>query len=431
MNHCEFKQTSKIVTWNIIPQEYETRDSVSRVDKHKHATIYDALFEPVEFAGQFDLTHHKDCGTCESKTKMKLGQLHRGGTSSVKAVNDVCNFHTHPLYCYEGMGSGDPTNETLYGWCSGEDMREALRFGLKGNLIHLVFTMEGVYSLQTNPFYIDILRSMNSNDRGLVISLIEEYFRATHGFRNVVYNEMVFHNKGKIITPYDWIELANQFTLDSLLQTSKVSSGIPPKGFPEADFDNGKPISMDWNKFKSYYKEGPSLHTYEYNKRKGKYEYGDEIKPSKVTKIVIQKLSSKFNQKKRNWKKGQWFNVQFSPNMYLNKIMTKQFFTDPQMGVSGIKEMWTIIRNTSKLKRRNIFKFGITPIKLHTWEISNTGSCKLTLESIHKNTKSKTTSSQFGFGQQKKTSIKSKSKGKGKGTRKGRIQAFGKNKHKR
>ncbi len=431
---CEFIKTSKIVTWNIIPRDHEDEIGTSRKDKNKHENIYDALFEKVEYAGEFDLTHNGSCGVqglgCK-KTKANLGGMNRGSTSSVKANNDVCNFHTHPLYCYEGMGTTDPNNKTLYGWVSGEDFRETICFALNGNLIHLVFAMEGVYSIQVNPSFTKILSELDGFKRGLVISLIEEYFKATHGFRNITYNQRLVNNGGKMIVPQDWIDCVNNFTLNAILEkgTPTRMCGIPKKGFPEANFTKGKPECMDWDKFKSYYEEGPSLYEFHFDEKKNKYRHGREIKSSEVTVSKIKSLCTKFNQPFRNWKSGKWFNVQFSPNTYKNKILNTAQFN--KLKIDGIINMWKTIRNKNKTERRKIFRFGITPIKLLTWEIKNAGKCKLTLNSVEESNKKVL---QMGKSKGKRKKTKHNEFGqrrKGKGKRKKRVQAFGRNKHKR
>lgn len=432
---CEFIKTSKIVTWNIIPREYEDYSKiVARTGKSTSESIYDALFEKVEYAGEFNLTHNGGCGgmNCK-KTKAELGGMNRGSTSSVKANNDVCNFHTHPLYCYEGMGTSNPDNKTLYGWVSGEDFRETICFALTGNLIHLVFAMEGVYSIQVNPFFTQKLSELSGFERGLVISLIEEYFKATHGFRNITYNQkLVNKNGGKMVVPQDWIDCVNDFTLNTLLQkeTPSIKCGIPKKGFPEANFIKGKPECMDWDKFKTYYTEGPSLYEFDFDEKKGKYRHGREIKSSEVKVSTIKKLCDTFNQLEslRNWKRGKWFNIQFSPNVYENKILDKAQFN--KLKIDGIIDMWTKIRKKNKTERRKIFKFGITPIKLLTWEIKNTGKCKLTLNSV-KDSNKRTLQMGKGKGKGKRKTKQNEFGNRKKTKHKKRVQAFGRNKHKR
>ena len=55
-----------------------------------------------------------------------------GASDSVQAPEGIANFHTHPISCYVGEG-------TVWGWPSGEDIRETFLFGMKGSVVHLVF----------------------------------------------------------------------------------------------------------------------------------------------------------------------------------------------------------------------------------------------------------------------------------------------------
>ena len=64
-----------------------------------------------------------------------------GSGDSVDTPEGLVNFHTHPIGCYLN-------EQTVWGWPSGEDIRETILFAMKGSLSHLVLAIEGVYSLQ-------------------------------------------------------------------------------------------------------------------------------------------------------------------------------------------------------------------------------------------------------------------------------------------
>lgn len=68
----------------------------------------------------------------------------KGDAESVYTPNNVINYHTHPANAYN-------QGETVWGWPSGEDIRESIKFALAGNKAHTVFSVEGVYTIQISP----------------------------------------------------------------------------------------------------------------------------------------------------------------------------------------------------------------------------------------------------------------------------------------
>ena len=167
MSKCTLKK-DKIITW--------------KVDKKDWAELYGLLYDNQEWAGDISFGYT----TCSKKGCSKRGNVEKpsgGGKDSVKAPDTLVNFHTHPVSCYLD-------EKTIIGWPSGEDMRESVHFGLRGNAAHLVLTMEGTYVIQVNPQLLKVLKKMETNfDRGLAISCMESYFKATHAFRTVSANK--------------------------------------------------------------------------------------------------------------------------------------------------------------------------------------------------------------------------------------------------
>lgn len=235
----------------------------------KGKTIYNALFDKFEYAGRFTMHYEikKKCtsGECELSAyhSSTIDKLNKGSASSVKTTDGYCNFHTHPFSCYAG-------EKTMWGWPSGEDMREVIGFMLRNNLFHLVFTLEGIYMTQVNPNFLQILLndellgklipSEGTNEkkngdflhpdrvRGIVISLIESYFKATHGHRGIQYNlthrvkintkekKNIFNSKyWGICMPDDWVDFANKFKLSNMVNTgkNKCSKHLPCNCFPD------------------------------------------------------------------------------------------------------------------------------------------------------------------------------------------------------
>jgi len=138
----------------------------------------------------------------------------KGDSDSVYTPNNVINFHTHPISAYN---NGD----TVWGWPSGEDIRETIKFALAGNKAHLVFSNEGLYTIQISPCKIKKIKELlNDRERGVLIFLIEEYFKTTHNFRGV--SEVnKFNQNGKLINPYTYIDFINNFDISSLSSDTK------------------------------------------------------------------------------------------------------------------------------------------------------------------------------------------------------------------
>ena len=151
----------------------------------------------------------------ESNNPVHL-DINKGESDSVYTPNNVINYHTHPISAYN-------QGNTVWGWPSGEDIRETIKFGLAGNKAHLVFTVEGLYTIQVNPCKLKKMKELlTSEERGIIIFMIEEYFKTTHNFRGVQeVNKLAKNNM--FITPYSFIDFANSFSLHNLLTASTKS----------------------------------------------------------------------------------------------------------------------------------------------------------------------------------------------------------------
>ena len=116
---------------------------------------------------------------CNSNDDVVDFTRNKGTKDSVLTPNHVINYHTHPISAYN-------EGETTWGWPSGEDVRETMKFALAGNKAHLVFTVEGLYTMQVSPCKIKKIKELLTPDQiGVLIFLIEEYFKTTHNFRGV------------------------------------------------------------------------------------------------------------------------------------------------------------------------------------------------------------------------------------------------------
>lgn len=103
-------------------------------------------------------------GICNKISKDLI--LNNGDGSSVVTPYGIVNFHTHPKLAYEGQNA-------VYGWPSGEDMGVCIEFAKNGNLVHIVFTLEGAY-------VITVINKVNKPMINRIIKLLQ----ITHGFRS-------------------------------------------------------------------------------------------------------------------------------------------------------------------------------------------------------------------------------------------------------
>ena len=114
---------------------------------------------------------------CNQNDQIKSVDKNEGDSDSVYTPNSVINYHTHPVHCYTDA-------KTAFGSPSGEDYRETVKFALAGNKAHIVFTVEGLYIIQISPCKIKRMKEiLTDRQRGILVFLIEEYFKTTHGFR--------------------------------------------------------------------------------------------------------------------------------------------------------------------------------------------------------------------------------------------------------
>ena len=151
---------------------------------------------------------------CDNSNKVVGMKTEKGSADSVYTPNNVINFHTHPISAYN---QGD----TVWGWPSGEDIRETIKFSLAGNKAHLVFSVEGLYTIQISPCKIRKMKELDDKERGVLIFVIEEFFKTTHNFRGVQeINE--FAKKNIFINPYSYVDFVNTFDVVNLLNAKKI-----------------------------------------------------------------------------------------------------------------------------------------------------------------------------------------------------------------
>ena len=327
---------------------------------------------------------------CDNNNKVVGMKTEKGSADSVHTSNNVINFHTHPISAYN-------QGHTVWGWPSGEDIRETIKFSLAGNKAHLVFSVEGLYTIQVSPCKIRKMKELlDDQERGILIFIIEEFFKTTHNFRGVQeVNELA--KKNIFINPYSYVDFVNTFDLVNLLNAKKIIHNtpknehiknightgihgdeninkygegdsiftrIPNVGFP--DITNGKIINQSIKDYidRDDLKELRSIDT------KGEE---DDLKIKNID-ILIEKLKEilkKFDSKECNitWNhtNNAWFFVNFFPsNNYREKSYFKNKFVTPaKIPVTTDVEPFIRVFSDKKegctvneIAHNNKFKFG-------------------------------------------------------------------------
>jgi hypothetical protein len=306
---CSIDSSAEIHTWKIPSKEI--------------SGLYSNLEKDHEIAGKLDV--HVDQKSTGKFTIVK------GNKDSVEAPVDIVNYHTHPAPCYVG-------ESTVWGWPSGEDFRETVIFGLKGCVAHLVLSIEGVYVLQVNPcilenlcnldqtmnlasikklFPKDIVKKYKNESlydllRGVIIIIIEIFFRSTHAFRAYDFNEE--HSQ---VYPDDFIKFCNAFKMNNVFLDNELENCGELRCNGIWTYDNNLYERLNFKKYINEYEnettvylcdkhgETSNTHTKLKSLFKGKNKLIDFIKNLK--------LGTNCKYPKQMWNDF-WFQVSLVPN---------------------------------------------------------------------------------------------------------------------
>jgi hypothetical protein len=272
---------------------------------------------PIELINQIqpELTKNYEISgviNCNEHNQVIGISKNKGNKDSVYTPNHVINFHTHPISAYN-------EGNTVWGWPSGEDIRETIKFSLAGNKAHMVFTVEGIYVIQMNSCKVKKLKNvLDPVERGVLIFIIEEYFKCTHNFRCI---DEISKLKTKI-TPESYINYINNFDLERLLikNNQKNSFGnIPGFGFPE--IKNNK---IKNTRIKEYLQKS-DLSDLMVIDSLGKESQNNKIKTTSQLFIIIEEVYKKMGIGKctNTWnnKPNSWFYVNFFASVYYTNNM--------------------------------------------------------------------------------------------------------------
>jgi len=267
---------------------------------HGEITIPTSLIEKItknlklknEVAGtlQFDKDKLKTSGVCT----LSGFRLTKGGSDWVHTPLSPINFHTHPSYLYE-------RENVKWGWPSGEDLRECILFGMsKKHLFHVVFTREGVYTIQTTPCFRKFLSRLESLQVGIVVSVLESVFKSTHNLRTIKFNQKY------PVSPDDWVKMTNTLRLGMFFKLGKETCGkITCNKIKVVNPDNTV-TSMALGKYLSAF-EGKNLETYVIN---GKGTITNTVK-TKIPEVmkILKEISGVFEE---TCPKSRIFNITFN-----------------------------------------------------------------------------------------------------------------------
>ena len=300
------------------------------IEKNNMKELYSWLDKNVEIGAvlYYDISKYNvNSKITKNVHSSKIVKGNDGDSMSVNVEPASVNLHTHPHNCYE-------KENTVVGWPSGEDMREVIKFSMKGNLAHFVVTKEGTYCIQVNPLMIESLKQMKDSDlRGAIISLIEFYFQSTHNFRTKEFQEWMKKMNKKTIKPTDFILFCNNFELTNI-ESNKNNCGdvlkcnkVPLFKYTckKTESNNKCYRQMDMKEYLDAYGDDLEIYSIDSN--------GDDIKKlgngkkyletklpnvlswNKYNKDVYSKSinshKKKCNGKVVKWKPTEWFNVCF------------------------------------------------------------------------------------------------------------------------
>lgn len=186
---CKINKTT--VKWTLDPKF--VKEIKEYISKGKTEVAGDILF--------------KDTGDCKNdicnKRSTPKYKIHSGDNDSVMTPTGLINFHTHPQSIYT-------SEETMYGWPSGEDMAQVIQFAKMNTLRHIVFTVEGAYIIKVNK-KVSVYHA----------KMIENVLKFTHIYRSLDQKKQIkdfrkdFGVSGRT-TVAMWLNLVNNLTLNKL-----------------------------------------------------------------------------------------------------------------------------------------------------------------------------------------------------------------------
>src|SRR5690606_3194368 len=114
-------------------------------------------------------------------------------------------YHTHPRYAYENQ-------KTYLGWPSSQDMKNTFSlYYIKGVVLHLVITVEGIYFIHLNPWFQKSSRHISKKCRVLIEQIIFHHFLYNSEVAEVnrakPFPEQQFNNYFRFVNNFTFNEL--------------------------------------------------------------------------------------------------------------------------------------------------------------------------------------------------------------------------------
>ncbi len=302
---------NKIIEWTLKPEHVEE--------------MYQYLYDKIEHGGEIIL----DIST---KSSQKVIKNKTGEIDSVDAPDALVNWHSHPINCYNN-------EKTVWGWPSGEDLRETLIYGLRGSACHIVPAVEGTYTMQPNPCIIsgllNIDSSVNQNDypklsskinnwgdflRGLIVATVEIYFRSSHVFRSTSYIK-----KHQDISAHDFVEFANIFKLENIFNKHNIKKCSKLGCNQIITYENERMSKMSFEKYVDEYESDTYIYLVNKNgdTSKSKIKYIDALKKGALELLKKLTIGSNCEIPVDKW------NIQsvFQIRLYNNKLLVNDKFS--------------------------------------------------------------------------------------------------------
>jgi glutaredoxin len=298
---------SSVIEWTLDPSHVEE--------------MYVNLYKNFEVGGEIVLD-------TDTKSSHKVITSSNGKIDSVDAPDAIVNFHVHPINCYNNEG-------TVWGWPSGEDMRETLVFGLRGSACHIIPAVEGLYTMQPNPCIVaglmNIDNSLNPADypklnkngqnwgnflRGIVVATIEIYFRSTHIFRSTEYMQ-----KYQDITAHDFVNFANIFKLENIFSKHNIP-GCSKLGCNQIiKYENQRMKQIPFDKYVYEYESDTVIYYVDKNgdTTKSKIKYLDALNKGGLDLLQNLTIGSNCAIPVEKWHTSNVFQIK----LYNNKVLYK------------------------------------------------------------------------------------------------------------
>jgi len=175
------------------------------IQKKDVEEVYKTLLAETESSGEFKF--YPNGASKMSAKAIGTDDIVKGESDSVMTPMGIATYHTHPYDCYT-------QEQVIWGWPSGEDISQVLMWALSGNLIHVVFAVEGPYVLEVNPCCVVFMKGLSNRLRGAFIHWIMRIGQSTHDLRSHDVNQGLV-DSGQHISPRDWIQFVNGLAINN------------------------------------------------------------------------------------------------------------------------------------------------------------------------------------------------------------------------